>query len=264
MSTSTSTSTAADTRRRRRGNAGLDATAQRGVNLLSPWVLEEIRVRALRKRFAYALAALLVLVGGAYTLQELRLSGARAELRGEVAVGDSLRARIDDLAPVASYVGGVAQRAETVHDTMATQISQAGTLQALQRATPVGATLDSVSFLLPVPGVPAEAAAGEVAPVAPSAEHLAATRGIITRCPGPDPFATRQVVACVQLTGSAPDRRTVSALVRALAADRLFVEPFVDATTTAEGRVAFTGSVGLSPAAFTGRYDDVVPAEGAE
>ena len=31
-----------------------------GVNLLSPWVREGLRVRALRKRFAYALLALVV------------------------------------------------------------------------------------------------------------------------------------------------------------------------------------------------------------
>lgn len=262
MSTSTLPTGSERTRGSRRPHRTTDAPSgpsgspARGVNLLSPWVLEGIRVHRLRKRFAYALLALLVLIAGAWAFQQLRLSSAEADLRGEAAVGDSLRLRIEGLAPVATYVGDVRSRGTTVRGVMATETSLSETLQALRRASPAGSTLDSVTVTLPVAGVPPEGTDGPLVPVTPSAEDLVATRGIVAACPGPDPFATRQVVACVQLSGTAPDRQSVSALVRRLAASSLFVEPFIDATTTAEGLVSFTGTVGLSPEAFTGRYDD--------
>lgn len=231
----------------------------RGVNLLSPWVLQEIRVRRLRRRFVHGLLALLVLVAGAWTFQQLRLSAARSDLRGEVAVGDGLRTQIAALDDVTSYVADVRLRADAVRGTMATQIGQADALRALARATPADTTLDSVAFTLPVPGVPTE----EEAAAEPSAEDLLATRGIVAACPGPDPFGTRLVVACLLVSGTAPDRQSVSALVKRLGEDALFVEPFVDTTTTEEGLVTFTGSVGISPDAFTGRYDAVAPAPAA-
>jgi hypothetical protein len=232
----------------------------RGVNLLSPWVRQEIRVRRIRKRLLHGLLALLVLVAGAWTFQQLRLSAARSDLRGEVAVGDGLRTQIAALDEVTTYVSDVRLRAETVRGTMATQIGQADALRALARATPADTTLDSVSFTLPVPGVPL----AEEPAVEPSVEDLLATRGIVAACPGPDPFGTRVVVACLLVTGTAPDRQSVSALVQRLGEDDLFVEPFVDTTTTEEGLVTFTGSVGISPDAFTQRYDAVAPAPVAE
>ena len=40
-----------------------------------------------------------------------------------------------------------------------------------------------------------------------------------------------------------------------LGADKLFVEPFISTTTTAEGaRLTFTGSVGVSTKAYSHRY----------
>ena len=51
----------------------------------------------------------------------------------------------------------------------------------------------------------------------------------------------------------------VAQLVQALAAEKLFIEPFITTTTTDEAaEVSFTGSVGVDPRAFTGRYDDLL------
>ena len=48
------------------------------------------------------------------------------------------------------------------------------------------------------------------------------------------------------------------ALLVNLGDDRLFVEPFISTTTTAEDDVVtFTGSVGLSERAFSKRYADM-------
>lgn len=223
-----------------------------GVNLLSPWVFEQLRVHALRKRFGYALAALVVLVGCVWTGQQLTLRGARADLDGEAAVGGSLQSRIADYAPVQTYVAEVQARAVLVRGTMFTELAYSTVLGALDLARPLGTEYDTVALTLPVPTEPAKA---------PDASGP--SRGIVTACPGPDPFNTMVVVGCVQVSGTAPSREAVSDLVRRLGDNKLFVEPFVSTTTTgADEPVTFTGSVGLSPLGFTRRFDGLTTAAG--
>lgn len=242
-----------------------------GVNLLSPWVREGLRVRALRKRFAYALLALVVAAGGAWAFHQLLLREASAELRGEQAVGAALEARIDDLAPVSGYIADVRTRSQEVHDTMWTEISHATVLDTLVDLAPGGTSFESTTLVLPLaapPGAPAAPADGTAAapgtdagtdPAEPVAPEDDPARGLLATCPGPDPFATTTVVACLELSGTAPSRRVVAQLVQALAAEKLFIEPFITTTTTDEAaEVSFTGSVGVDPRAFTGRYDDLL------
>lgn len=229
------------------------------VDLLSSWVREERRVRALRVRFGYATLVLVLLVGMGWAGQQMRLAGVRQQLAAERAAGDQLGQRIAALDPVQGYVAAVRLRADRVRSTMYAEVSTARVLTALRDALPAGARLDSVTLELPGPGAaaptdgtPAGAAGADAAdPDGPG-------RGVSATCPGPDPFRTLTMVGCVALVGSAPDRRTVAALVQALARDGLFVEPFVSTTTVSEDEpVTFTGSVGLTPKAFTRRYDEV-------
>lgn len=221
---------------------------QPALNLLSPWVLEELRVRRLRGRFALGGLALVLALAGGWTFQRLELSGARADLRGEEAVAAGLSQRIADLGEVRTFVQGVNRRALTVQQAMRTQVSFAEVLRALDAATPRGARLESVAVVLPVPTTPST-----------PAEETADARGLVaTTCPGPDPFATRVVIGCLELSGTAGDRGQVGRLVVALGDSALFVEPFVSTTTSSDGSgVSFTGSVALSPAAFSGRFDEL-------
>lgn len=247
--------------------APADPAGPASVDLLSPWVHDALRVRALRFRFAWAGLAMVVLVAAAWGGQQLRLAEARADLRGEEAVGTSLDRAIADLAPVERYVAAVRAQGGLVGAAMFTEIEFSQVLKTLAQVRPRGTDLDAVSLTLPAPGVPA--ADGTTAPAAtgtlPATPSLPADdavdpvvlgRGIAAACPGPDPFATLAIVGCVTLSGTAPDRRVVAELVRRLDREELFVEPFVSTTTTADDEpVTFSGSVGLSPLVFSGRYD---------
>lgn len=266
-------------RRAARG-AGHDRTAASGaatpapagpagpasVDLLSPWVHDALRVRALRFRFAWAGLAMVVLVAAAWGGQQLRLAEARADLRGEEAVGTSLDRAIADLAPVERYVAAVRAQGGLVGAAMFTEIEFSQVLKTLAQVRPRGTDLDAVSLTLPAPGAPAADGAAPTAtgtlPATPSlpaddaVDPVVLGRGIAAACPGPDPFATLAIVGCVTLSGTAPDRRVVAELVRRLDREELFVEPFVSTTTTADDEpVTFSGSVGLSPLVFSGRYD---------
>lgn len=231
------------------------------VNLLSPWVFDALQTRRLRRRFAVGAALLALLIGAGWAVQELRIRQAEQVLTVEQAETARLTAETNELAPVRVYVATVEGQKTTVSQTMANEVLTSRVLAALRAATPAGATVESVAVTVspppPPPPSPAPAPDGSTegaetpppAPVAPPVE---------SPCPGPDPFNTRTVVGCVTLSGTADSRATVGSLVIRLGGERLFVEPFINTTTTAEGdEVSFTGSVGLSEKAVSGRYAEL-------
>lgn len=211
------------------------------VNLLSPSAFERIAVRRLRRRLVAAGVALVLLVAAGWTAQHLRVGQAEDLLAVEQAETTRLTAETRALAPVRAFVSGVLQQQATVDATMAREIYFSRVVDGLRAATPSAARLDSVAVTLAPEPVPAADGAAAVPTVSP--------------CPGPDPFSTRTVVGCVVLSGTADSRAVVSDLVIALGGSRLFVEPFVSTTTTADSaEVTFSGSVGLSERVFSGRY----------
>ncbi|WP_372727813.1 hypothetical protein [Nocardioides sp.] len=252
-------------RRRTRETEAIAGEAS--VNLLSDWVLEHLRVRRLRRRLVVAVVALVTLVGLGTITQHLRLYEAHQDLRGEQAVAAGLAQQIEGLAPVRTYVEAVAAQDRTVRETMFGEISFSRVVAGLREATPAGAAIDTMSVTLPprtpgsVPASAAGAAAGAAGGAAGSEKNP--SRGLQATCPGPDPFATKPIVGCLNLSGTAVDRETVGRLVVALGRAGLFVEPFITTTTTSDDQpVAFSGSVGISPKAFSGRYD--LPADGTQ
>lgn len=227
------------------------------VNLLSPWSFEAISTRRLRQRFSVACLALALVVAAAWGVQHVRVTQAEQELRVEQAQAQLLTAETGALAPVKAFVASVEQQKATVQETMAREIYFSRLLDALQAATPSGAKVDSAIVALspeppPAPAATTDPEAGAGAtPPEPVVD-------VPSPCPGPDPFNTLAVVGCVTLSGSAQSRRSVGDLVIGLGDSKLFVEPFISATTSADGTgVTFTGSVGLSERVFTNRYADL-------
>ena len=231
------------------------------VNLLSPWVLEELHVRSLRHRFAYAALALVLVLGLAWAGLNLQADRARTAAADEEAVGTALSGQIAQMAPVRVYVSGVDARAQAVTDAMTGQVAFSEVLRGLQAALPPKASLDTMTVTLPTPAAGAAAGTDPAAAAGTTATGDPATG----TCPGPDPFATAAVVACLDLTGTAANREAVSTLVLRLGRNPLFAEPFVSATTASEegeegagGSVAFVGSVALTAEVANTRFADLV------
>jgi Tfp pilus assembly protein PilN len=225
------------------------------VNLLSPWVFESLSARRLQERFAAAAVVLLVLIGAGWAVQHLRTGHAERLLAEQQATTTRLAGQTSELSPVRAYVAGVVQQKAVAQKAMKNEVYLSRAMAALARATPHGASVQSISVKVapsPVAGQPASSTTGSTAGAADAGADAAST------CPGPDPFHTRTLVGCVTLSGSAQSRSSVGRLVLNLGRDPLFVEPFISTTTTAEGDgVAFTGSVGLSTRTFSHRYDDI-------
>lgn len=219
------------------------------VNILSPWVFERIAVSRLRRRFVLGAFVLVMIAGGLWWVQHLRTDQAEQVLAVEQAETTRLTARASELAPVRAFVTSVEQQQRMVLETMADEIYFSRVLEGVQAATPAGASVESVAVTLAPQPI-----ALEPGGAVPEQSALP----VVSPCPGPDPFNTRLVVGCITLSGSAADRADVGDFVIALGADKIFVEPFISTTTTADGEaVTFSGSVGLSDKVYSRRYADL-------
>lgn len=228
------------------------------VNLLSPWVFEALETRRLRRRFVVLAGLLVLAIGAGWAVQELRVRQAEQLLTVEQAETTRLTTEAKKLAPVRVYVTTVEGQKTTVHEAMQHEVLHSRVLADLREATPAGARIESLTVTVAPPPVEGAAAAEAAAGTTPAPAPVPVGATAASPCPGPDPFNTRVVVGCLTVTGAADSRATVGELVINLGGERLFVEPFIDTTTTAEGdEVLFTGSVGLSEAAFSKRYADM-------
>ena len=218
------------------------------VNLLSPWTLEAAVTQRLTQRFVAAAVLLLMLIGVGWGAQHVRTDQAQQDLSVHRSQTARLTAHTQALSPVQTFVTAVDQHKGLARDAMKNEVYLSRVLSGLERATPGGATVDTVGITVASAATPADGDAA--APT--SGDESAIT------CPGPDPFKTRRLVGCVTLSGTARSRASVGDLVTSLGGNRLFVEPFISTTTTAEGdELAFTGSVGLSTRALSRRYTGI-------
>jgi len=221
--------------------ARADVAAMPSVNLLSESAFARLAARRLRHRFGAGAVAMAVLVAGAWGFQHMRVQEAQKLVAVEQAETTRLTGQTQVLAPVRTFVSGVAVQQLTVQTTMAGEVYLSDVLDGIRDATPLGAELVTLAVTVTPTTVPGGA------PVAST----------VSACPGPDPFNTRTVIGCVTLSGTAGSRAEVGEMVVALGASRLFVEPFISTTTTGDtDAVTFSGSVGLSEKVFSGRYAD--------
>jgi Tfp pilus assembly protein PilN len=215
------------------------------VNLLSPWTLEAAVTQRLTQIFVAAAVVLLMLMGVAWGFLHTRTDRAEQELAVHRSQTARLTAHTRALSPVQTFVTAVDQHKVLARDAMRNEVYLSRVLSGIRDATPEGATVDTLGITVTPPETAKDG--GTAAPTSGGASTAT--------CPGPDPFKTRKLVGCVTLSGTARSRASVGDLVTSLGANRLFIEPFISTTTTAEGdELAFTGSVGLSTKALSRRY----------
>ncbi|MDF1603488.1 hypothetical protein [Nocardioides sp. YIM 152315] len=219
------------------------------VNLLSEPAFARLAARRLRRWFVAGGLAVLLVVGLAWGAQHLRVRDAEDALAVERAETDRLTVQTQRLAPVRTFVNGIAAQQAMAALAMAGDVHLSEVLEGIRDAAPDGAELTTIAVTVAPPV--ATDPAGEGTAPNPAADAS------VNACPGPDPFATHPVIGCVLLSGTAPSRADVGELVIALGESRRFVEPFISTTTTADSsEVTFSGSVGLSDRVYSRRYAD--------
>lgn len=210
------------------------------VNLLPAAVSESFTLRRIHRVFIAIGVVLALAVGAIWYLQSNQIAGAQARLDEAQAANASVTARVDALAPIKQMYDQITNEQKLVSTTLAAEPQAAlviarmvDTGRALGGASPAEFTSIAIEYR----GIPV--AGDEINP-----------------CPNPDPFAADITIGCVTFSGTAATRDQVSAMLNAMAADPLFVGPYVNSSTVTEatddsaGGVTFTGSAGLSLAAL--------------
>lgn len=210
------------------------------VNLLPQQVRDSMAIGRIRNWSLAAIAALLVLAGGLWWLQGSTIERAEADLAAATAENTRLREDVAALTPVKQMYEQITRLQEIVTTTLASQPQAAVVIDRLAQAG-TAAGVGDIAFTsvdVSYTGIPQ---AGEE----------------INSCPNPDPFGTDITIGCLTFAADAENRDQVSALLRALAEDPLFIGPYVTSTTATEVAagpegtrtetvVAFSGSAGVS------------------
>jgi Tfp pilus assembly protein PilN len=205
------------------------------VDLLSPSVHERTAVKAIRKKMAVVGGVVLVALAGVWGLQSANIASAQNGLDEATAQQVALTQKITALAPVKSFYQEISRQEETVNSTLASEILTSRVLTELSRVSG-GVTFDSIA--ISYSGTPTE-------------EGAASTGG----CPNTDPFSSVVSVGCITLTGTTQGRAGISTFLTAAAGSAFFVNPYVTSTTVDEsGLTSFSGTLGLSQEALSGRY----------
>jgi Tfp pilus assembly protein PilN len=190
------------------------------INLLPPEIRE--RQRARRRTVAVVAVGLVVLLllGGFYLLQLMRLSDLRDDLEAQQAQNAQLRSQIAQLQEVANLQQQLADSRELLADLLSNQVYWSGILRDISLVIPGEAWLNGLNGTIATPE---------------AEEEVAAAPGL---------------VGSISFTGFAFDHRDVALWLSRLEDVRGFVNPWLSnsaktliGTTTV---VNFTNSVDLS------------------
>lgn len=266
------------------------------VNLLSPKTLQRLAVRRVRRRLLAGGLVAVVFVGGGWMVQSARLSSAHQQLTDEQAATTPLNAQLNALAPIATFYSELDARKTAASQAMAAEVLFSAALADLNTRTPKNMLITNLAVTL-TPSVvaavappvspltkagidangndttsaAAQAAASGTgsASATPSGTASAPATGSTATgsaatgasCAQQDPFDPTAVIGCITLSGNAPNRTVVGDFITNLKASQLYATPFITTTTVtgADGvqQVQFSGTVGLTGAAVSGRYADL-------
>ncbi len=212
------------------------------VNLLPASVEVTFAARRVR-RVLYAVGIVVALAFFAvWWQQSTSIADSERMLRAAQDANAQMRAQVDALAPVSALYNQITDEQALVATALASQPQAAAVVTRLLSA---GAAAGSVRF----------------DSVAVQYHGIPEPGGTLNPCPNPDPFATDITIGCITVSGSGADRAEVSTLLTTLTVDPFFVGPYVNNSTIvqgadSDGRVSFTGTVGVSSRALTEQLTD--------
>ena len=206
------------------------------VNLLPKVVRDAVAVRKVRRVLVTLAVALVVATAGLWYVQGSRIADAEAGLAAAQAEGVDLQAKVTSLAPVKAFYAQLNAQQSLVGTAMASQPQAAVILERLNaaaRAAGGGSGVQIDDVIITYTGIPA---AG----------------GPLNACNSSDPFNTDVTIGCAAFSASAGNRQQVANLLSELAADPLFVGPYVDSTSFDDENegdptsLSFGGTTGIS------------------
>jgi hypothetical protein len=196
---------------------------------------------ALRKvwRTVVVIAVLMaVAAGGLWYLQGSKIDEANATLAQAQAESTALQAKVAALAPIKEMYLQINSQKDLVKTTMASQPQAAAVFAHLAAAAAAAGGDTPIEF----------------GSVSIAYQGIPTASDVLNPCANPDPFGSDISVGCVAFEATAGSRDQVSQLLRTLAADPMFIGPYVDNSLIAadvagaESTVTFSGTSGISTA----------------
>jgi len=209
------------------------------VNLLPGAIRQSIRINNTIKRFAIAAGVIVGLAVVVYLMQIPAINQAEEKLNISMESNQELNAQVVALSPIGELYAALTRQQDFVKETLASSPRASEVFMRMQRAAdqvgPSAVTITSTSI---------------------SYQGIPLPDATFNPCPNPDPFNESITIGCMSFNATADSRDQISSFLNYLAADPLFVGPFVDSsiinTTTTDGnqgsgsQVSFSGTAGIS------------------
>ena len=209
------------------------------VNLLPGAIRQSIRINNTIKRFAIASGVIVGLAVVVYLMQIPAINQAEEKLNISMESNQELNAQVVALSPIGELYAALTRQQDFVKETLASSPRASEVFMRMQRAAdqvgPSAVTITSTSI---------------------SYQGIPLPDTTFNPCPNPDPFNESITIGCMSFNATADSRDQISSFLNYLAADPLFVGPFVDSsiinTTTTDGnqgsgsQVSFSGTAGIS------------------
>jgi len=209
------------------------------VNLLPGAIRQSIRINNTIKRFAIASGVIVGLAVVVYLMQIPAINQAEEKLNISMESNQELNAQVVALSPIGELYAALTRQQDFVKETLASSPRASEVFMRMQRAAdqvgPSAVTINSTSI---------------------SYQGIPLPDATFNPCPNPDPFNESITIGCMSFNATADSRDQISSFLNYLAADPLFVGPFVDSsiinTTTTDGnqgsgsQVSFSGTAGIS------------------
>jgi len=209
------------------------------VNLLPGAIRQSIRINNTIKRFAIAAGVIVGLAVVVYLMQIPAINQAEEKLNISMESNQELNAQVVALSPIGELYAALTRQQDFVKETLASSPRASEVFMRMQRAAdqvgPSAVTITSTSI---------------------SYQGIPLPDTTFNPCPNPDPFNESITIGCMSFNATADSRDQISSFLNYLAADPLFVGPFVDSsiinTTTTDGnqgsgsQVSFSGTAGIS------------------
>lgn len=204
------------------------------ANLMPPDVVGKRRLTWLRRRLAFALVALLLLVGAGYGFARQQTSASQDELDAARQQTVQLQNRVSGFSAIVQTQAQIAQLRSQLASVMTSDVQWTTLLASIDSAAPAGLVVTQISGNLDDGTDSSAAGAGSGATTALPAGVTSAGK--------------------LDLTGTARDYRSVATYVDALGRIRGLIRVDPGSASAAGSEVSFAISVELSSQVFSGRY----------
>lgn len=205
------------------------------VDLFPPNVRLVFEVRVIKRLIAAAAVLLAIGAGFVWWTETANIRAAQAVVDTSNQARDAAQAQVRMLLPVESLYTEITKMNDAVNSVLAGDVNSTLVLREFtQLANAHHIQMRSAAFKY----------TGRV-------EQSLAGQSSLSGCPLVDPFTPIEAVGCVSFTAFAGSRADVSTFIAAANASGVFTNVYLSGTTAdAEGKVSFSGSMSILPAAL--------------